>query len=226
MKHILFPIITVLYSTISYGYIKQAPVYNLDHKNQKLLYHLKIKYDDNSDRPLSLQWLSPHGPVDTESNIHFENGKFHSYSYTRHNISEESSVRRQADKLIFTKTYQGETQTKEFPYSSNFVTGSLAFFYMQQHWQELNHKGRLPLRFGVLDLQKVIDFEAIVSSHSQEQVKVLLQPESFIIKMFVNPIEVLFSKDGKKILSISGRTLPVIEMDGKIQPVEAEINLR
>lgn len=226
MRFIISAIALFMITSIVLGANKSAFVYSLDKENKTLLYKLDIEFDEMNQRPTSLKWISPEGTLDTESKIKFKDGSFESYSYVRHNINESSSVHLQDEKLIFERIYQGEKSQKEFPYSQNFVTGSLAIFYLQEHWQELREQGRLSLKFGVLDMQRIIDFEAKVDSQTEEHVRVLLQPESFIVKMLVNPIEVQFSHDGSKILSISGRTLPVSHSDGKISPVEAEVDLR
>ena len=90
--------------------------------------------------------------------------------------------------------------------------------YIQNHWAELMSGKELEIQYGILKLKKSVTFKLYRSDD-----KIVMKISNVFLRVLVDPIEFKFSKDGKKVLSMSGRVLPLDGNKDSVSGIDGEM---
>lgn len=175
---------------------------------------------------LGSRFFTPEGQLAAEDELVLENGAFQSYSYVRPNIGEQARVERRGEQLVFTQTWRGETRRSEEEFSEEFLAGPLVVPYIQERWAALVQGQELRIRYGVPDQLRSFGFGLRMAPGHPETASgwaVVMRAESFVVRLFVDPIYFFFSPDGQIFYGMKGRTLPVAVKGDEPQAVDAEL---
>ncbi len=175
-----------------------------------------MQRDDAGGRWIS-RYSNPAGSLTAEDEALWSGGEFQRYSYVRHAIGESSSVERHGPKLIYTRVLDGRKDQAEEEYSDDFAVGPTVILHILRNWKPLMSGEQLEIRYGVLDRLRSYGFElsrdAEHPRNSPRALVVRMRPSSAFVRLFVDPVYLVFSRDGQILRELIGRMLPM-ERDG------------
>ena len=107
--------------------------------------------------------------------------------------------------------------------SRGLLMGPSTEIFLQGRWRDLIAGEKLEVDFGVFELSRIVGFQFRQLKATEKTVQVEMKPSNFFIAMLVKPILLEFTKDEKRLVRYVGRT-PLREMvQGKWEPLDAEI---
>jgi hypothetical protein len=86
----------------------------------------------------------------------------------------------------------------------------------------------LTVRYAVLDQLRTFEFRlAMAHDHprADREAVVKMWPASLVLRLFVSPVYLLFTRDGRAFRGMIGRLLPVTVQHGKVRPIDGELVL-
>jgi hypothetical protein len=114
----------------------------------------------------------------------------------------------------------GEDKTEK--YTDAFVTGPVWQAYIQKHWDKIMAGKKVPMDFGIFELEKSVAFNLYKQSDSGETKKIRMKIANSIYSFFVDPIDMEFDKN-KILIRYIGRTPLRTMVNGKLKPFDGEI---
>ncbi len=134
-----------------------------------------------------------------------------------------------SDKLIFTRVDEkGKSSTEQENLPVTWAVGPTLIPLLQKNWATILKGEKLRIRFAVWDRKETVGFDLFKDSvqpggDGKDHVIVKMKPTSFIIAAIVDPIYFTLPLDGSRLEEMKGRTLPMIERDGKLRDLDAWI---
>jgi hypothetical protein len=198
----------------------QGALYKLGSNPKEKLYTWKMKACSNL-------WISTYSRLDgtpvVDEVTRFDGGRFTGYSYIRHTTGERSSVAVTGKQVRF--EYQlGETiESKLIVVRDVFLAGPAVFAFIQEHLPELTRGKEFQFKYGVLDRLDYFTFNlSRERAFSPDTLQIELSPTSLFVRMAVDPVHVILSKEGR-FRGVTGRTI-IIETDGRrLVPIDADL---
>ena len=114
-------------------------------------------------------------------------------------------------------------EVKTVSVGDDFMMGPMTESIVQSNWNLLKDGKKVQVDFGVLELSKTVGFEFKKTKETEKILELQMKPSNFLISMLVNPMTVQFDLANKKMVHFLGRTSLKKLVDGKWQPVDAEI---
>jgi hypothetical protein len=193
------------------------------------LYRWEADLDNSSGRWRS-RYRTPQGELSLEDEVLWNGRELRRYSYVRHNTSENSSVEHVGKKLIYTRSfggYPGERAEEDF--DPNFMVGPTVLPYVQRHWAELMKGEELRIRYGVLDRLQSYGFELNLErgrpSSIKDAVVIRMRATSLFVRMAVDPVYLVWSRDGQILYEMSGRMMPIAKDSAGAHSVDGDLVL-
>lgn len=153
-------------------------------------------------------------------------GAFQSYSFVRYNIGQYGEIERRGEELVFRLFENGafadETVTA---LPSDFCTGPMVTSFVVANREQLGRGETVKLSYGVADRQRLVDFklQKVEERSSAERTVIEMKPDSWLIRLIVDPVYFIFD-DGQSVPTrIVGRILPMEVIDGDPEPVDANL---
>lgn len=149
------------------------------------------------------------------------------YSYQHGQIDETASAEVKANKINFTYTKDGRTQTSSESTPENLVVGPTIFPYLQAHFTELQQGQKVKFRLAVLDRRETYGFqfrkEGEVERNGHKLVHISMKPTSLLVSAFVDPIGFYAVPDTGKVVESYGSTLLRKRVGEKWEQLSADI---
>ena len=206
--------------------ILTGTLYEIGSQRHKVLYRWTLEHDEKRGIWTSV-YTTPSGEVNTEDKVLWEGDQLGSYSYTRHKVHESAAVLRTGETLRYTRTIDGETREAVGNGGDDFTVGPTVFRYVERHWQELTGGAVLHTDYGVLEKLRSYRFELARDlrhpANGPDQVVIRMRASNPLIRLFIGPIHMVFSADGKRFRAMIGRSLPVDVVNGRRRPTNAEL---
>ncbi len=209
--------------------LAEGTLYEVGSKRQNVLYHWKLFSTEDGSRR-STEYVTPEGELAASEQVVLENGKLERYTVLEHNAGRKALVRRVEDRIEFSYTKNGNTDTRSEDYGDGLVVGQTLIPYIQSHWSRLMQGKDLEVRFGVFRRLRTIWLK-IQKDDEQEgdqgqRVMLKIRPRSLILAVFVKPIYLTFSADGRTVYNFIGRSIPLRRVDGDWKPVRVDGTFR
>jgi hypothetical protein len=176
------------------------------------------------------RYLTPAGAVAAEDELVWAGNAPAAYRYRRDVAGEleVSSLERAGDRLVFTRSKGGKTDRAEEPAAGLFAVGPSLAALVQAHWAALSEGQRLRVNYGVLDQLRTFAFDVFRVPGAQEpggpdQAVIRMRIANVFLRMFVDPIDLVFSPSGDVLREIRGRALPVANREGSPKAVDANL---
>ncbi len=167
------------------------------------------------------------GTVAAEDEVLWDGDVFRSYRYTRPTIGEVASVERRGGELLYRQVVNGTARERREPFDDRVTVGPTVIPWAQRHWDKLRAGHELTVRYAVLDQLRSFEFHlALTKEHpatAQGAAVVKMSPSSALLRLFVSPVYLLFSRDGRVFKGMIGRLLPVGVHGGKPHPIDGEL---
>ena len=190
----------------------------------RAIYTFESEYDGNRRR----SWFYDlDGVVVAEDEAEVDReGLFRRYAYTRQTIEERAEAVRDGDEVVFRQHWKGEVHERREPWSDFFAAGPTVVPWMRGRWDALLAGKTLEIRFGVLDQVRSFGFK-LKRDHDRSwnfRTVIVMRASSFLLRIFIDPIEFHFDTASGRLLAIEGRSLPVRQEGDKLSPVNAVID--
>ncbi len=197
-------------------------------ERREVLYHWSFHQD--AVGTWRTRYLTPAETVAAEDELMWTGGLPVAYRYVRKVAGEVevSSVELAGDRLVFTSRRGGKEDRAEEPLNGLFAVGPSLAVLVQTHWSELAAGERLRVQYGVLDQLRTFTFDVfriqdVPAPGQQGQAVIRMRIANYLLRIFLDPIDLVFSPAGDVLREIRGRALPIFDRDGSPRPVDAEL---
>ena len=103
------------------------------------------------------------------------------------------------------------------------VTGPSMFGFILKHWEPLKAGTVLPVRMLVLHEKTTYGFDIKYETQANGQTSFTVTPSSFLIRMAIAPLRVVFDTTTKTPLRYEGRVPPMENVAGKFKDLDARV---
>jgi hypothetical protein len=156
-----------------------------------------------------------------------EGGKLRKYIFKQLQTGESGFLEIRGDKVFYSWTKDGETETDEDDLEPNLVIAPTTIDYLARHWDRILKGDEIKVRFAVLERQGTVGFKFFKVGETKvdgkEAVRVKMKPTSFIVAALVDPLIFTLDKATVRLLEIQGRTFPKKLVDGEWKDLDADI---
>ena len=122
-------------------------------------------------------------------------------------------------KIIKIENGEIESNTEELGYP--VVVGPTLFGYIQNHWSELLAGDRLKIKFGLIERLETFGFDVYMKSTNELSTTIILTPSNFLMKLFVDDLEVDFDTKSKRVKRYKGPVPQYDDSEGNLEKVVA-----
>jgi len=203
-------------------------VYAPDARVGSVLFTWELERD-----PTTGHWRSAYrtleGALAAEDEVRWDGDAFRSYRYARPPIGEVASVERRGGELLYRQVVKGAARERREPFDDRVTVGPTVIPWAQRHWDKLRAGQELTVRYAVLDQLRSFEFHlALTKEHpaaARGAAVVRMAPSNALLRLFVSPVYLVFSRDGRVFQEMIGRLLPVGVHGGKAHPIDGELVL-
>lgn len=140
---------------------------------------------------------------------------------------EKGRVEVQGDKVLFTYEKDGKKNTSEEKLRKPFLTPANFNFFIGNHWNDFLSGKEVEVRFAVWFRLESVGFKIFKVGEKQSGMLKLIQlrmkPSSFVIAALVDPLNLWYSEDGKKLVELSGRVSTKIQQGQDFKDLDADV---
>jgi hypothetical protein len=203
----------------------EGTLYEPGSKRQTVLYRWELWMSEDEQRRRT-RFVTDKGRLAVTQKLELERGEFKKYTVIQHEADQRGVIRRTGDRIEFSYTKNGKTKTNSEDYVPNFVAGPMLVTYLQSRWEALLAGEEIKLRVGVANRTESIGFEirkeAETRRNGEDVVVLKMKPRSFVISALVDPITFTFSRDGKTVYEVVGRSIPLRKVGRRWKPSHVE----
>jgi hypothetical protein len=171
---------------------------------------------------------TPAGDLTAADELLWDGENFRSYRYERLPAGETARVERYGEELFYEQHVNGVTRRNRERFDERVTVGPTVIPWAQRHWKELAAGRELTVRYAVRDQLRTFEFRlATAHDHprADRETVVKIWPASFMLRLFVSPVYLIFTWDGHAFRGMIGRLLPVTVQHGKVRPIDGELAL-
>jgi hypothetical protein len=201
----------------------QAKLYEVGSARSRLLFGYELS-ESRDGQHRATRYADASGALVAREDLVLEQGELRHYRLDLVTAARSGRIERVGDRLSFSYTKDGKTDTNVEDYVENVVVGLMLVPYIRAHWTELIEGRELPVRFAVADRLETVGFRLARAEQArvEDAVTVAFKPSSFIIRLLVDPLYFTFTRDGDTVLEIFGRTTPLLREKSRWVPVEVD----
>lgn len=107
--------------------------------------------------------------------------------------------------------------------SDPVVAGPSIFGYILKNWEPLQAGASLPVRMLVLKEKTTYGFDIKFEKQGNNQTSFTITPSSFLVRMAIAPLRVVFDASTKTPLRYEGRVPPMENVAGKLKDMDARV---
>lgn len=168
----------------------------------------------------------PNGKLAAREHVEYEGGQLKSFTLEELQTGAKGSAVVESGKMNFDYTQGAAKKTGSEKFFSEILVSDMVGPYIAAHWDALTAGETVKCRLVSVSRAETVGFKFFKESdgtwRGQPVVIVTLQPSSFIIAKFVDPLHFIIEKAGAhRVLQYSGRTTPSILKNGKWQDLDA-----
>jgi fucose 4-O-acetylase-like acetyltransferase len=201
----------------------QATLYQIGSQRKVILFRWEL---DRGESVWTSTYRTTNGLLAAEDRVIWEGGRFARYQYHRATIGERAEVERRGGKIRYTQVIAGRTNTASEGDRTNYTVGPTVVPYLQSRWDEVLAGKTIAIRYGVPDRLRSFDFEATrepANATNGGNVVVRFRPADALLRMFIDPVRITLSADGRELRSLVGRVLPMDRRRQRLHPYDAEL---
>jgi len=203
-------------------------IYAPDARTGNVLFTWELERD-----PTTGHWRSSYrtlaGTLAAEDEVVWDGDVFRSYCYTRPPIGEVASVERRGGELLYRQVVNGAARERREAFDDRVTVGPTVIPWAQRHWGRLRTGRELTVRYAVLDQLRSFEFRLTLVQEplavAQGAAVVKMAPSSALLRLFVSPVYLVFSQDGRVFRGMIGRLLPMGVQGGRAYPIDGELVL-
>ncbi len=200
-------------------------MYEAGSNQENVWYQWTLSTSEDGSRR-STEYVTPDGELAASERVLLKNGGLEEYTVLEHTAGRRALVRRVEDKVVFSYTKDGHTETRSEDYGEGLVVGQTLIPYIQSHWQRLMRDEDVRVRFAIFRRLRTL-WLRIQKEDEQEgdggkRVVLKIRPRSLILRAFVKPIYLTFSRDGRTVYNFIGRTIPLRMVNGSWKPARVD----
>jgi hypothetical protein len=201
----------------------QAKLYEVGSARSRVLFDYELSESRDGQHRFT-QYADATGTLVAREDLLMEHGELRRYRLDLLTAGRSGRIERAGDRLSFSYTRDGRTDTNIEDYAENVVVGLMLVPYIRSHWTELIEGRELPVRFAVADRLETVGFRLarVEQARLEDAVTIAFKPSSFIIRLLVDPLYFTFTSDGDTVLEIFGRTTPLLREKSRWVPVEVD----
>ena len=205
-----------------------ASIYPDAQNRQKELFHLKrTETEQDNQMKIVASYTNPDGTEAVHEEAYLEGGLLKRYLQNRLQTKESGEIKVSGNKVLFSYTKGGKTETAQEDFPPNLVAGPTIVHYVANHWAEILKGDDVDIRYVAIDRKETVGFKLFKvgegKKEGKEVVFVKMKPSSIIIAALVDPLLFTFEKPTKKVLELKGRTVPKVYKDGKWQDLDGDL---
>jgi hypothetical protein len=173
-------------------------------------------------------YRTPAGDLTAADELLWDGEDFKSYRYERPPVGETARVDRHGGELSYEQQVNGVTRRNRERFDERVTVGPTVIPWAQRNWNELAAGRKLTVRYAVLDQLRTFEFRlAMAHDHprADREAVVKMWPASLVLRLFVSPVYLIFTRDGRAFRGMIGRLLPVTVQHGKVRPIDGELVL-
>ncbi|QDL56494.1 hypothetical protein [Rhodoferax aquaticus] len=103
------------------------------------------------------------------------------------------------------------------------VSGPSMFGFILKHWEPLVAGAKVPVRMLVLRDKTTYGFDVKLEKQDSGQTAFTITPSSFLIRMAIAPLRVVFDTSSKTAVRYEGRVPPMQNVSGKLKDLDARV---
>jgi hypothetical protein len=130
------------------------------------------------------------------------------YEVNRPGTKDSGVIEVKEGKIIFSYNDNGKKSESKEPLKENTLISATLCPYLESHFADLMSKKDVDFKYAVWYRKETVGFRFSYEREENDQVVIKMNPTNFLYRSLVKPIFFTYSKDGKKLISIKGRTLP------------------
>jgi len=108
--------------------------------------------------------------------------------------------------------------------SAPVVSGPSLFGFILKHWEPLQAGASLPVRMLVLKEKTTYGFDIKAEKQANGQASFTIVPSSFLIRMAIAPMRVVFDVTTRTPVRYEGRVPPMENASGKLRDLDARVD--
>jgi hypothetical protein len=188
-------------------------------------WRLEREADGSSWRSL---YRTPAGELAAADETVWQGGELQSYRYERPPLGESARLERQGDELAYEQRIGGVTRCNRERFDERVTVGPTVIPWAQRHWSDLMAGPERVIRYAVLDQLRSFEFQlAMAHDHPRADREAVIQmwPASLALRLFVSPVYLIFTRDGRVFRGMVGRLLPVAVHHGRPRAIDGQLVL-
>lgn len=173
-------------------------------------------------------YRTPAGDLTAADEVSWEGGEFKSYRYERLPVGETARLERRGEELIYEQRVDDTVRRNRERFDERVTVGPTVIPWVQRHGNDFTAGRELTVRYAVLDQLRSFEFRlAMANDHPRADGGAVIKmwPASLELRLFVSPVYLLFTRDGRVFRGMIGRLLPVAMHQGKPSPIDGELVL-
>lgn len=143
--------------------------------------------------------------------------------------AQKASIFVDSEKIEFKLTEgNGKTKTSSEKRSDLPLVSTLNFGrFIQESWSQIISGKKVEFRLLVWDRMETVGFQMV--GHGLKQIRgkncyaVEMQASTFLIRQLVDPIQMCYQEDGKRIFDLFGRVAPKLKVGDKFKDLDAHV---
>jgi len=208
-------IILALLSSWAFGASLRAKISDLEIPSGPVLYFYEAlqspKGDSSHKQDFLTTYKTPAGELfATEKGI-VEGAEFVIYELTFPIFGEAGKIERKDGKILMSYRTPTSKKTARLNWKPNYVIGPTIPDYVRAHWDEIMAGKSVDVKMIVAERLESFSFQFVkgpeVKFNGLNGVKVLFKPNNRVVRMVVEPVELIFDRQTRRTLRIAGRSL-------------------
>jgi hypothetical protein len=126
--------------------------------------------------------------------------------------------------LQYSLNDNGKISTAKEDVSEPVVTGPSMFGFILKNWDSLKAGNTIPVRMVVLREKTTYGFDVRFEQEANGQTSFSIVPSSFIIRLAIDPLRVVFDSTSRNARRYEGRVPPMEAVAGKLKDLDARVD--
>lgn len=204
----------VLFTFLSLANEQQAAdIFDIDGKEKMFTFTSERTFDKETMR-YTATFKNLQGEVVAQETAVVTGGTLVKYEVERSTSKEKGIVEVKDGKIHFSYTEKGKTSTSKEKLKEDTLVSAMLVPFLTSRLNDLMAGNDVAFRYAVWFRKEVIGFHFSLDKTEGQNVVVKMVPSNFLYRSLVKPIYFTIDKTTKKVVSIKGRSLPKVQVDG------------
>jgi hypothetical protein len=226
MKVTLFLVTSIWLTLAQANY--SGIIFEQGSSRKKQLYTMQVEITPkDGSEAIHTVYKDPAGVVALEEQAALQGSQLVRYEIDQKQINQKGVIEVKDGKILFSKTVDGKTSTKDEKLPTSLVTTVNFQKYVKDNWEAISTGKTVSFRYGVWDRQETVGFEIFKTGDEklgETQATVLkMKPSSFLIAALVKPVIFKFVSDGSRLMEMNGRVAPKKKDGSTFKDLDAEV---